>query len=313
MSNIPYIGEILSLSSAVLWAFSVILFKKTGDHLSPLAVNPFKNMVGLTLIFITCLVAAIPLVPTAGIGGFPGYTAREYWILIISGVVGIGLADMVFLKSLNVLGAGISAIVDCMYSAFVIFFAFVMLDESLTLLQFLGGALIVSAVLFASFRLKNLPTSRRRFLYGIVLGVSAMAMMAIGIVMVKPILNKVADNLGQQIWIAGFRLLPGAVVSLAIFAVVQRRRDLLAPFREPKIWPALLTASVLGTYIALIMWLSGMALTKVSIAGILNQTSTIFIFLFAGFFLKEPITGRRIVSLILATAGVYLVFIGRGI
>ena len=53
-----------------------------------------------------------------------------------------------------------------------------------------------------------------------------------------------------------------------------------------------------------------MSLTKASTASILNQMATIFILIFARFFLNEPITKRRVVAILIAMEGVCLVIIG---
>ena len=53
MESIPYIGEILSLLTAVFWAVAVILFKKSGETVHPLGLNLFKNALGFLLILIT--------------------------------------------------------------------------------------------------------------------------------------------------------------------------------------------------------------------------------------------------------------------
>ena len=53
-----------------------------------------------------------------------------------------------------------------------------------------------------------------------------------------------------------------------------------------------------------------MSLTNASTASILNQTATIFILIFARIFLKEPLTKRRVLAILIAMAGAYLVFIG---
>jgi drug/metabolite transporter (DMT)-like permease len=57
-------------------------------------------------------------------------------------------------------------------------------------------------------------------------------------------------------------------------------------------------------------WIIGMSLTKASTASILNQTATIFILIFAYIFLDEPFTKRRVIAILIAMAGAYLVFIG---
>jgi drug/metabolite transporter (DMT)-like permease len=49
-----------------------------------------------------------------------------------------------------------------------------------------------------------------------------------------------------------------------------------------------------------------MKYTLVSLAAILNQLSTVFIFLLAAIFLKEPVTVSRILAILLATVGAIL-------
>jgi len=66
----------------------------------------------------------------------------------------------------------------------------------------------------------------------------------------------------------------------------------------------------LGAYLSTILWMGGMKFTKASVAGALNQTANIFIFIFAAIFLKEPITKVRLLAIILAIGGAFMVFFG---
>ena len=155
MITISYLGEICSLLSAVFWALAIIIFKKIGDRVSPMVINPVKSIIGFILFILTCIILGIPLVPNAQ------FSNTDLLILAISGIIGIGIADIIFLHSLNILGAGISAIVDTVYSPFVILFAFILLEESLTAIQLLGGTLIIGSVLFASIKIQNIPVDRK--------------------------------------------------------------------------------------------------------------------------------------------------------
>jgi len=58
---------------------------------------------------------------------------------------------------------------------------------------------------------------------------------------------------------------------------------------------------------ALIAWITGMKYTLTGIASILNQTSTVFILLFATLFLREPFTRRKLIALVLAITGIVVV------
>jgi len=297
-------GEICSLLSAIFWALAIIIFKKIGDRVSPMVINPVKTTIGLLLFILTCIIIDVPIWPDAQ------FSRSDLLILSISGIIGIGIADIIFLHSLNILGAGISAIVDTVYSPFVILFAFILLGESLSTIQLLGGGLIIGSVLYASTKIQNIPVNRKIFKQGILYAVGSIAMMALGIVMIKPILNTVSNKPQLQIWIAGYRLISGVLVSGTIMFYANYKKNILNVLYDKKLWPPLIIGSVLATYLGIAMWVMGMSMTTASISSILNQTSTIFIMVFAWIFLGEPLTKRRILSIIIAMIGAYLVFIG---
>ena len=304
MTTIPYLGEICSLLSAVFWALAIIIFKKIGDRVSPMVINPVKSTIGLLLFILTYIILDIPLTPNTQ------FSNTDLITLAISGIIGIGIADIIFLHSLNILGAGISAIVDTVYSPFVIFFAFIILGESLTAIQLFGGVLIIGSILYTSTKIQNIPVNRKRFKQGVLYGVGSIAMMALGIVMIKPILNTVSNQPRLQMWIAGYRLISGVLVSGSIMLYANQKENILGALRDRTLWLPLMVSSVLATYLGIAMWVMGMSMTTASISSILNQTATIFIMIFAWIFLGEPLTKRRILSIIVAMLGAYLVFIG---
>ena len=301
-----YTGEILSLLSAVFWALAVVFFKRVGEKIHPIGVNLFKNCLGAIFLAITLLVLGEPLLyPIGGI-----FTNEDYLRMIASGIIGMGIADIIFLHSLNIIGAGITALVDTVYSPFVIFFAYIFLGEHLSPIQFAGGGIIIGAIIYASLKLQNIPVSRKRLEYGIILGVIAIAMMAFGIVLIKPVLDKFQGDFNKLLWIAGFRLVPGSLIPLFIFLFINRKQNLTTAFRDRSVWAPLIGGSILATYLGISCWILGMSLIQASNASILNQTATIFILIFARIFLKEPLTKRRLTVIGFALLGVYLVFIG---
>ncbi len=64
---------------------------------------------------------------------------------------------------------------------------------------------------------------------------------------------------------------------------------------------------MLGSYLALIFWIAGMKYTKVGVAAILNQSSTVYVLILAAVFLHEPFTRRKLLASALAVAGIVLV------
>jgi len=55
------------------------------------------------------------------------------------------------------------------------------------------------------------------------------------------------------------------------------------------------------------LWLAGMKYAQASTASALNQTSNIFIFIFAALLLKERITPLRLIAIIVGVAGAVMV------
>lgn len=290
-------GQAYAIATAIVWAFAVILFKKSGENVHPLALNFYKNLLAMTLLVPTILVFG---------GGFSdSFTAKEYIVLLASGALGIGLADTFFFKSLNLLGAGLSAIVDCLYSPSIILLSFFWLGESLSLIQMIGLVMIISAVMTVSRSDKNGHISRKNLIWGIFWGALAMATMAIGIVMIKPLLSTAPFLMLTELRLAG-----GMIILLAIIPFYPRWTTMMMPRLNRRGFGYLIGASFVGAYLAMILWLAGMKFTTTSIAAALNQTSNIFIFVFAAMFLKEPITPRRTVGIVLGVVGALIVTFG---
>jgi len=292
-----HFGEFLSLITAISWAFAVILFKKSGESVHPLALNLFK-----------CVLAAALFIPTMYIVGdslFRPATGEEYLILLASGILGIGIADTLFFMSLNALGAGLSAIVDCLYSPFIITLSFLWLGESMTTIQ-LGGVILILSAVFAVTRDGRAQTGeRRRILLGVVWGVLSMAATAVGIVMVKPVLER-----SPLLWVTQIRLFGGIAVLILAILLHPVRKKIMHSLLSARHWGYTLSGSFIGTYVAMLLWLAGMKYTQASTAAALNQTSNIFIFVLAAFFLHERMTWLRIAALIVGISGVMLVTFG---
>ena len=50
------LGQVCALFAALTWAFALVFFKLSGEHIGPLALNFFKNTIGLVLLGATLLV-----------------------------------------------------------------------------------------------------------------------------------------------------------------------------------------------------------------------------------------------------------------
>ena len=179
------------------------------------------------------------------------------------------------------------------------------MGESLSFWQIIGTVLIISAILTATHHGGNHSIQRRDLILGITFGILAMVTVAVSIVSVKPLLER-----SSLIWVSEIRLIGGVLVLLIVLMFHPARRKIVSSVMSIRHWGYTLSGSFVGAYIALVFWLAGMKYTQASEAAALNQTSSIFIFILAAIFLKESITLRRIIGIVLAVSGAFMVMFG---
>ncbi|MBU0509402.1 DMT family transporter [bacterium] len=294
---VPYFGEILALCTALVWAFAVILFKKSGEHVHPIALNLFKNVLAAALI--------IPTMWIVGDSLWLPLPKREYLLLLISGALGIGIADTLFFMSLNRLGAGLSAIADCLYSPSMISLSLIFLGERLTLWQVIGAAMIVLAVVGITLGKRAGHLSRAQLWAGILWAFLAVFLMAASVILIKPILSR-----SPLLWVTEWRLLGGIVVLLPILFLHRDWRGIALTATSVRHWGYMFSGSFVGAYVSMILWLGSLKFAQVSTASALHQSSNVFVFIFAFLLLREPIDLQRVLAIVFAVAGAYLVMFG---
>lgn len=290
-------GEFYALLTAVLWAAAVIFLKRSGEDIPPFALNLFRIALSTVALAITMLAGGQSL--------FLSMPLRDYLVLFASGIVAIAISDTLFLMALNRVGAGIMAIVDCLYSPFVIFFAFVMLREQLGLFQYGGMAMVILGVAMASRHKPPQGVTVGRIVEGVFLGVAAMATVAFGIVLAKPVIMR-----SPILWATTMRQVGALAAMVPAALVLPGRRALFSHFLPSRSWVHSVPATMLGSYLALIFWIAGMKYSLAGAAAILNQTSSVYILIFASIFLGEPFTVRKALATALAIAGIAMVTFG---
>jgi len=169
----------------------------------------------------------------------------------------------------------------------------------------LGMVLVVAAVLLASGHKPPEGLTRRNLLTGIAFGLAAMATMGLGIVWAKPVLERT-----PVLWATAVRQVATFAVMVPVALLHPGRRRILGVFKPAPSWRFSLPGTLLGSCLALLLWIGGMKYTQAGAAAILNQTATIFVLINATIFLKEPFTRRKALAATLAIGGILLVTMG---
>jgi len=284
-------GEFFALASALCWALAIILFRRAGDALPPFELNLFKNLLGFSL-----MVPTLAIVEGFQLGAF---TPQEIGIALVSGFLGIALADTWYLRALSLMGASRTGIVASLLSPFVILLSVLFLGESLRGWQLAGFGLVMGGILLVTWRQNRREVDAAHLGKGVFYGVGAVFLMAVGIVMVKEILET-----RPFMWTTELRLV-GGIAGMLIYMVLRGRvSEVRQQFAKPLPWRLIIPGSVLGAYVSMMMWLAGYKLIPASEASILNETANAWIVLLAWLMLGESIGPKKVIGILLTSAGV---------
>lgn len=287
------LGEFYALACAFAWAVAVILFKKSGESLPPLPLNVFKNTLGLVLMAITVAIVSPQ---------WPGFTTSALLLIFLSGFLGIGVGDTLYFKALNTIGASRMGIAQTLYSPSVIGLSALYLGERLGSWQWAGVVLVLGGIVLVNFNPRMAQVDAAALRRGMLLAGASVFVMALGVVMAKPLLEQY-----DFFWVVMLRIVGGLVGLLPVMAW---RRNGVSPwsaFRRVRHWPQVIAGSVVGNYLSMMLWLAGYKYTSASVASVLNEMATVFILALAAVFLHERLQRRQLLGAAVAVAGVFLV------
>jgi len=254
-------------------------------------MNLFKNVLGFALLLPTVIVFE-------GLH-MPDFPWPDVGIALVSGYLGIAVADTWYLRALHLMGASRTGIVASLLSPFVILLSVLFLGERLLGWQLLGFALVMAGILLVTWRDRRRSVDAEQVRQGVFYGAAAMFLMALGIVMVKEILET-----RSFLWTTEIRLAGGLAGMFAVVALRGKFSEVRQNYSRPLPWRTITLASFLAAYVSMMMWLAGYKLIPASEASILNESANAWIVLLAWLMLGESLDVRKLAGLALTSSGV---------
>ncbi|PKO99057.1 MAG: hypothetical protein CVU13_07990 [Bacteroidetes bacterium HGW-Bacteroidetes-8] len=134
-----YLGELIAIAVAVSWTFTALFFEFAGNRIGSLAVNLLR------LFFAFFLLGALLYFTT---GSFlPAAADGKTWLwMSLSGLVGFVFGDLCLFYSYILITARFSQLLMTLAPPFAAFFGWMMLDEKLSPMGFLGMAVTLTGI-----------------------------------------------------------------------------------------------------------------------------------------------------------------------
>jgi len=294
LTNHEVWGMVFALTSALMWAFTAILFRQLGNTISPFSMNLGKGVVATICLGVLLLLTDTNLV-----------TRHTFLLLGISGLLGITLGDTFYFMALIRLGPRLALILATLIPAATVFLAILILRESPSFISWLGILFTLLGVIWVLWERNPTGHQLNDWKAGVKYGILSVLCCALGIIFSKIVIQSTSAlkaTFIRQIW---------GVAGLIFWGLISfNLKSWFKPLASPALLKNLLPASFVGTFLGTWFCLLALKYTDASIATTLNSTSPLFILPLAFFILKEKISFRAVIGSAIAVAGVSLVFLG---
>jgi drug/metabolite transporter (DMT)-like permease len=276
------------------------IYRAKGTNLSPHILNLFKNTIALSGMLILALILGLPL------SGAPA----SWWLLGLSGIVGLALGDTFFFAALRRLGAQITAASTALSPPLTAIIAWLILSEPLSFSELTGMVLATGGVALTilwsrsdSSALRGIST--QNLFWGVVFAALSSLCQGVGVVMQRVGFQEVSIITGSMM-----RLWPAIAFLLLLAAFQPDRASLRADWSTLKQRTNLLwigSAAFIGAFLGCLLMAAGAKFAKAGVAALLSSSHPLWVIPIAWVFLGERVTPRVIAAILLAMVGIALI------
>lgn len=297
MSSI-YIGQIAAILTAVCWSIGSTNFEKAGKLIGSLNLNLMRLLMAFAFsVVFTLLARGLPL---------PTDATRSIWFwLLLSGLVGFTIGDLMLFEAFVRLGARISMLIYASVPIFSAMLAYVFLNEAMTLKQIIGMLVTITGI--AVVILDSGEGNKMKFAHpvtGILFAFGGAIGQAVGYIIGKYGMGGYDAFAATQI-----RMIAG-IIGFSLFFVLKKQwKSFFNSFKQKD---AILPASIgalFGPFIGVSLSLFAVQRINPGVASTLMSITPVILILYAIIFKGEKIRVKEIFGSLICVSGLAVIFI----
>ena len=297
------IGELAALGAAICWTVSAILYKEALLKTKPVSAN-IVRLVCTSIILVACLAII------GKFGVLMNLPAYAVVLACVSGIIGLGFGDTLYMMSLKLIGVARAVPITCTYPLFNLLWAVFLVREPITLSVVLGAVTIVFGIwlLRQETDAGTAETKKKILVKGVAYALATAVMWSVSIMMIDMAVTlPETSSLDHALAVNTIRVTAIAVSLLVSAPIIDRDFGFLKMQRKT------LAALIFGGIVALgLGWFFltySFINTLESRAVPISSTTPLFSTLSAIIFLHERVTAKNALGSILIVVGVFLIFI----
>lgn len=300
-----YSGELAALATAFLWMLSSLCWTAAGERIGSLSVNVIRLLVALPMVMATLWLLEGAVVPA-------GASPRAWLYLSLSGMFGFFLCDLFLFRSFLLIGPRLGMLILSLAPPMTALIGWLLLDERLTLLNWLGMTMTMAGVAWVVLESSALQEgSGRRFVFSLrggLMALMAAASQAVAMVVAKMGLEDGLSALGAT----EIRLIAGLASFLVMLLVMGRYPMLAKAAQDRRAVGIIVMGAVVGPVIGVATLMFAISRIPTGLAQTFLALSPVMIIPFMRILYKERVGFQAVAGALLAFAGIALLFIKPG-
>ena len=298
------IGELAALGAAVCWTVSAVLYKEALSRAKPISANIVRCACTSIL-----LVAFLTIVGKIGV--LTELPVHAVVLAVISGIIGLGLGDTMYMVSLKRLGVARAVPITCTYPLFSLLLMVFLQGETVTLHVVLGAVMIVFGIWLLSRKEKRTGTSelQKKFLVtGVTSALATAIIWAVSITMIDMAVNlPETGNLDHALAVNTLRVSAVTVFLIATAPITDRKYSFLKMQRRTVF--TLVSGGIVALALGWFFLTYSFLHTSGSQAVPISSTTPLFATVSGIVFLHEHVTTKDVIGSIIIVVGIFLIFI----
>ncbi|MCU0365594.1 MAG: DMT family transporter [Bacteroidales bacterium] len=294
-----HLGEFAALAVAVFWTITALAFESASRKIGSLTVNIMRLVLAFLFIGLFTLFSRGHFLPVDA--------SRHNWIwLAVSGIIGLVLGDYYLFRSYALIGSRFAMLIMTLVPPLAAFFGYIILGESLEVIQLTGMAVVISGIIMAIF---NRPVKGERLSIkiapaGVVFAFIGAFGQALGLVLSKYGMEGYDPFASTHI-----RVIAGVAGYSLIITLMRRWRQAGESLRNTPAMKALALGAFFGPFLGISFSLLSVRHTETGIASTIMSIVPILIIAPSVWLNKEKITAAEVTGAVISVAGIALFFI----
>lgn len=293
-------GELAALGAAICWTISAVLYKEALADVKPISAN-------IVRLASTSAIVILFLVIIGKFGVLTSLSSHVVGLALISGVIGLGFGDTLYLISLRSIGVARAVPITCIYPLFNLLWAVFLKGEHVTEGIVFGAVAIVFGIWLLSLEKEpnTHETQKKKLVKGMASALATAVLWSVSITMINMAVKE-TPSLEHAFVINIIRITAVGFSLLALSFIVDKERGFLK--MQKKTLAMIIAGGVIALGLGWFFLTYSFTETLESRAVPISSTTPLFSTLSGIMFLHEKVTWKNAAGSIIIVIGIFLIF-----